>query len=188
MPEDIEELLRQANLLRIRRDYSGAAALTEKALALEESVRGRLQLGEIREDFGDFAGALHEYHRALEIAPGNPQVENRIGCLALRQASMGSIAAPSLRRSPLTAALLSAIFPGAGELYNLDFIKGLAIMLAYMIFFSQVFFDLFGAVISMSQSGAVAIGSSFYIFLLLAILLWLYSIYDAYTGADKGPG
>lgn len=66
--------------------------------------------------------------------------------------------------NPFVAAVLSAIFPGLGQIYNRELEKGIVIIVAG---FVSVFL------------GIVFIG-----FLLLP-LVWLYAIYDAYTVADR---
>lgn len=66
--------------------------------------------------------------------------------------------------NPFVAAVLSAIFPGLGQLYNRELEKGLALIVASFL-----------AAISM----LVAVG------LVLVPAVWLYAIYDAYRVAER---
>lgn len=66
--------------------------------------------------------------------------------------------------NPFVAAVLSALFPGLGQLYNRELEKGLLVIVAS-------FLALFSIL--------VGIG------LLLYPIVWLYAIYDAYTVADR---
>ena len=66
--------------------------------------------------------------------------------------------------NPFVAAVLSAIVPGLGQIYNRELEKGLAIIVAGLL-------ALFSTV--------VLIG------IVLYPIVWLYAIYDAYTVADR---
>ena len=66
--------------------------------------------------------------------------------------------------NPFVAAVLSALFPGLGQIYNRELEKGLLVIVAS-------FLALFSIL--------VGIG------LLLYPAVWLYAIYDAYTVADR---
>ena len=66
--------------------------------------------------------------------------------------------------NPFVAAVLSAVLPGLGQLYNRELEKGLAVVVAS-------FLALFSVL--------VGIG------LLLYPAVWIYAIYDAYTVADR---
>ena len=67
-------------------------------------------------------------------------------------------------KNPGIAAILSCIFPGLGQLYNQEIIKGLKII---------------GAMIISMVLIVILIG-----FITMPII-WLYSIWDAYTTADE---
>lgn len=66
--------------------------------------------------------------------------------------------------NPFVAAVLSAVFPGLGQIYNRELEKGIAIIVASFL---------------AALSALVLIG------FLLFPLVWLYAIYDAYTVADR---
>ncbi|ELZ91926.1 TM2 domain-containing protein [Haloferax mucosum ATCC BAA-1512] len=65
--------------------------------------------------------------------------------------------------NPFVAALLSAIFPGMGQLYNRELGRGLVFAVAMVV---------------ASFSVVIAVG------LVLAPAVWIYAIYDAYTRAE----
>lgn len=67
--------------------------------------------------------------------------------------------------NPFVAALLSALFPGLGQIYNRELEKGLAIIVV--------------SVLTL-LSAVVLVG-----FVLFPIV-WIYAIYDAYTVAERG--
>jgi TM2 domain-containing membrane protein YozV len=66
--------------------------------------------------------------------------------------------------NPFVAALLSALFPGLGQLYNRDLERGLAFIVGSMLAL---------------LSALVLVG------FLLYPAVWVYSIYDAYTRAER---
>jgi len=65
--------------------------------------------------------------------------------------------------NPFVAAVLSAIFPGLGQLYNRELERGLAFAVGFIV---------------ASVSVLVFVG------FLLAPAVWLYAVYDAYTRAE----
>ncbi|RDZ65641.1 zinc ribbon domain-containing protein [Haloferax sp. Atlit-12N] len=65
--------------------------------------------------------------------------------------------------NPFVAAVLSAIFPGLGQLYNRELERGLVFAVGFIV---------------ASVSVMVIIG------FLLAPAVWLYAVYDAYTRAE----
>ena len=66
--------------------------------------------------------------------------------------------------NPFVAAVLSAVFPGVGQLYNRELGKGIALMAA-------------GTVAALSV--AVVVG------LVLYPVVWVYAVYDAYKTAER---
>ncbi|MFC7175882.1 hypothetical protein [Halosegnis marinus] len=66
--------------------------------------------------------------------------------------------------NPFVAALLSAVFPGLGQLYNRELEKGLLVIVASFL---------------AGLSVLVFVG------LLLFPLVWIYAVWDAYTVADR---
>ena len=65
-------------------------------------------------------------------------------------------------KSPVVSLVLSLIFPGLGQLYNTQNRKGITLIIAYVIAW----------LLSLIIIGAI-----------LALLIWIYGMYDAYTSA-----
>lgn len=87
--------------------------------------------------------------------------EQDVYCPRCKQRVMehGDVPTP---KSPIIAALLSAVIIGLGQMYNGQFVKGLRFMIIGVSFAFMILF---------------AIG------LLLLPLFWLYNVYDAYSTA-----
>ncbi len=68
--------------------------------------------------------------------------------------------------NPVVAAILSALFPGLGQIYNRELMRGIAFIV--------------GALLAMGST-MVLVG------FLLYPAIWVYSIYDAYVRAERGP-
>jgi TM2 domain-containing membrane protein YozV/rubredoxin len=68
--------------------------------------------------------------------------------------------------NPFLAALLSALLPGLGQIYNRELERGLALVVASIVSGFLVLF---------------AVG------LLLYPIVWVFAIYDAYTRAERAP-
>lgn len=66
---------------------------------------------------------------------------------------------PRKQKSSKLAALLSLVFPGAGQVYNGEMMKGILILIG----------SLFGILI----------------YLVPGIIVWIYGIYEAYTTSEK---
>lgn len=66
--------------------------------------------------------------------------------------------------NPIIALILSFIIPGLGQVYNRDYIKGIALIILAIVFGYLYAYVLFYLII-------------------LYIIIWLYGMYDAYTTA-----
>jgi len=181
MAEQMEELLQQANHLYLKGDYAGAVRICRQALAVEETSKGLVLLGEVTEACGNLTQALQEYRRALDLDPNNTRAEEHIGRLALRQATM--LSGSSAERHPLTAILLSALLPGMGELYNLQFVKGGVILFVYILVFFKLLLLTGYMFAGYNRTGAFNLSPAWLPLLLLSIALWGFSVYDSFVGA-----
>ncbi|WP_226011788.1 zinc ribbon domain-containing protein [Halomicrobium salinisoli] len=68
--------------------------------------------------------------------------------------------------NPVVAAILSALFPGLGQIYNRELMRGIAFIV--------------GALLAMGST-------MFLVGFLLYPAIWVYAIYDAYVRAERGP-
>lgn len=182
IPSEAENLLRQANLLRIKRDYGRAAELCRQALALEDTAPGHLLLGEILENSGDTARAMQEYRLSLDMDAGGARAEEKIGRLALQSAVISMSAADS-GRNPLTAALLSAVFPGVGQLYSWQMVKGLGLMTLHMVLFSKLLLLSLATLAALRRSGIFNLPTAWPPLFILLLAVWIFAIVDAYRSA-----
>jgi TM2 domain-containing membrane protein YozV len=67
--------------------------------------------------------------------------------------------APRKKKSPAVAALLSLVFPGCGQVYNGEMVKGILVLIGSLV------------------------GILFY--LIPGVIVWVYGIYEAYTTSGK---
>ena len=96
----------------------------------------------------------------------NPNVRTCTSCGSQIDAGAQVCAACGARvpyKSPIIALVLSLLFPGLGQLYNGQTNKGITLIIAYVVFW----------ILSLILIGII-----------LAILIWLYGMYDAFTSAN----
>ncbi len=85
---------------------------------------------------------------------------------------------PGARRRQAVGFILSGIFPGLGQLYNREYLKGLLFVIPGAVLTWLVFRELPADLLALAQPGAAMM-------LLLAALLalWLWAIIDAWRVA-----
>jgi len=85
---------------------------------------------------------------------------------------------PGARRRQAVGFILSGIFPGLGQLYNREYLKGLVFVILGAVLTWLVFRELPADLLALAQPGAAMM-------LLLAALLalWLWAIIDAWRVA-----
>lgn len=132
--ERAEQLLRQAAIARRRGRIEESARLCEEAIRLCPRDAGALELfGDLLQYLGRVDDALAAYHRATEADPRRGSAEKKYAELLLMQdRSVYGARAADEPRNPYLAVLLSALCPGAGQLYNGQIAK--AVILACMAF------------------------------------------------------
>lgn len=129
-PPQNERLLMSANLHRLRGEFNEAEIMVRTALQQQPSdTFAREFLGDLLAQKGDFKGAEAEYRAILQDNPGIGSVEEKLARLVLKAAPVAPMTATgdALRtdRNPVTVAILSLMFPGAGQFYMKDRVKGL---------------------------------------------------------------
>ena len=75
------------------------------------------------------------------------------------------------QKNPLIALLLSFLFPGVGQIYNGQMMKGIILLVAY-----------FGIIFLAFILTFIVIGICLFI---VPLAIWLYAMYDAYVTANK---
>lgn len=143
MPQNIDksreigDLLLQANIERVRGNYRKALEIVKQAYELAPDDPKVLELyGDILRAQGKLKEALEMYNAALQKEHHKPSVEEKVATLTLelseiaRQEELRAKMRehPEYRpkvKNPGIAALVSMLIPGAGQVYNGDFIKGI---------------------------------------------------------------
>lgn len=126
VPDEVERLLTLASAERARGNLISARHLIEQALqrAPERADIHEL-LGDVLHSVGDLEAALESYRRARELAPNRPSAEEKWAqtFLELQKPEIPE-EVPFLPKNPNLAAALSAVFPGSGQVYNEQWLKG----------------------------------------------------------------
>jgi len=177
----LDRLLDEVRLHRMRRDYEAALKSCQKALALQPGDAAIYELvGDVLDEQGRISKALEAYQHAHKLDPQRAAVEEKIGRLTLEiarsdrkaerlkgstgseearsqedevleqvrrqgmrpgyEAALQILAPPeagpkkSKPRHPATAGLFSLLLPGAGQIYNRDYVLGLACLVLGVVF------------------------------------------------------
>jgi tetratricopeptide (TPR) repeat protein len=133
----VDQLLREANVLRMRGQFAEAETRTRRALEESPDDLGALEmLAELLHDKGSLEEALALCHRQLEIQPGRASAETRLAKITLEQAERaqqrlmaenllagGGESVKGRKRRVSISLILSLFFPGLGQLYNGEYVK-----------------------------------------------------------------
>lgn len=143
--EQTAALLERAYRLRRAGDLDAAIALCEESLRLrEDSTSAHSLLGQLHEEKGDAAGAIHEYERVLALNPGSIADRVKLDELRAREEAIASgtsgasgadmarkpplrvrlgdhQAAPGFDYSRFTSAGVAIVLVGLGSLLALQF-------------------------------------------------------------------
>lgn len=87
---------------------------------------------------------------------------------------------PAARRRKIVALILSGVFPGLGQLYNRQPIKGAAFLVV-----AVVLSWLLGRVMPSDLSGLGQPGANLIIALCVLLAVWLWSVIDAWRAAGR---
>ena len=134
---EIDRLLSRANVHRARGEYIEAEDACREALALDES---RLDVREFLADMlyarSQLDDAAAEYKRVLDVEPGRVTAQTKYAKVVLeigereyqKKLAQDMLENPqkyaTWPKHPLLAFVLSLLVPGAGQVYNGEFIKG----------------------------------------------------------------
>ena len=202
--EQVESLLRQAHVVRLRGQGGAAESLVRRALALSpEDPTGIEMLADIHADKGEYESALELYRSGLALRPGAKTLEEKIGRTVLRVAEdeRERLAAQFMLSSPVSrkerqrnatvATLLSLLCPGVGQLFTGQQLKGgILLVVGVMALFLGVP-DLFKMALIVA-GGKLPRGESVnqpYAALgVLGMLIWIYGMLDAAAQAGRRPG
>lgn len=141
----VEQLLRDAHLRRMRQQWSEAEALCRQALLLSpEDPMGLEMLGDLMAERSKIDEALDLYRQAFERQPGKIILEEKIARMVLRKAEAERERAEALllvnsprrtegKRNVTIALLLSVVCPGAGQIFNGQYVKGGILLAAFLL-------------------------------------------------------
>jgi tetratricopeptide (TPR) repeat protein len=133
----VEQLLRDAYIMRMRQQWAASEELCRQALELSpDDIQGLELLGDLLAEKGHDDEALATYRRAFELQPLKTSLEEKIARAVLRKAEEERerfeaemlINSPSTakqkKRNQTVAILLSMICPGGGQFFNGQYVKG----------------------------------------------------------------
>ncbi|MEP6755909.1 MAG: hypothetical protein ABJA67_10450, partial [Chthonomonadales bacterium] len=129
---------------------------------------------------GKVDDALFAYNRAVEADPKRSLAEKKYAELMLLQnREIDMLREEFLPRNATVAVLISSLFPGAGQIYNGDTIKGIFLMVSDLGIFYLLGWTPYGF-----HKGPLS--APLVIMILLAGGLYIYGVIDAYKGAQRG--
>lgn len=207
----VRALVGEAILLRSRDTYDEAEARCLEALDLDPTdEEARELLGDVLVAQGRAAEGLSQYQQVLETAPSREALERKIARAVLRQAQfeeerraaqelLAGKVRPEIERRPGIAALFSTFVPGLGQLYNHQYVKGVALCVAFVLaVFGLVSSAMVGLKGMLATAGAraapspggfealnVLVTGPRLWWLLGLFAIWLFAIGDAAVDASK---
>lgn len=195
----LEKLLALANLQRMRKQWADAEDTCQKAVELEPTdVVAREMLGDLLYESGKLDKALEEYRIAQESAPGNPSLEKKFAktTLAIAEREHEKAVAQDMIDNPhryITRqrkpglALLLALIPGLGQLYNHDLVKAGVVGGSFLLFLiSYVLLQQpYPKGISSTQDFIHFTNPLVLVLGFLSMLTYVYGFIDAPLSADK---
>ncbi len=180
---EADRLLARASLAFRRGDLDEALATCRQALEANPGDAGAAELcGDVLQALGRVDDALYCYEHATQVEPGRRSAEKRYAELRLLQErGIAKLLDENLPRNATVAVLMSALLPGAGQLYNGEPIKGLCIAVAALICVLVLGWSPWGF-----RHGLTSVTASVAIFLLAAAAVYVYGVVDASAGATRG--
>lgn len=168
-----EPILRDASMLRRRERYTEALLKCREALDLTPKDAAALELmGDILQGVARIDEALAAYKRATEADPKRASAERKYGDLLMRQQNWGGSADPEdVPKNPFVAVLLSALLPGAGQIYNNELAKGVFLLVADVIIVLLLYL--------LPPSGGKALSTGQMIVLVIGGILYIAGVADA---------
>lgn len=198
----VEQLLREAQLLRMRSQWAEAETLCRRALDLEpDDAMAQEMLADLLVGKGKLDEAIELYRKALEKQPQKAGLEDKIAHLVLEQAQEEQekitaqllMSSPSnakeRKRSATVAILLSLLLPGGGQLFVGQYVKGGILLAGGLGGIALGMTDLMKLLLVFAGArphrGEIP-PNQFLAFLgLLGMVLWFYSLLDASSRAGR---
>ncbi len=178
--EQADTLLTRALLEKRRERLEEAEKICWQALQLIPKDAGVLELyGDIMQEQGRVDDAISCYARGKMIEPHPASVENKYAELLLMQNQSVINMDLQVPRNPWIALCLS-FFPGAGQLYNGEYLKGALLLLISFVMLLLLGWSPFGFP---GLSGQIT--TSFVILMSISIIVFIYAMIDAHLSAQK---
>jgi tetratricopeptide (TPR) repeat protein len=202
--ETLHRLLTTANLQRMRGDLSAAMATCQEVLQADPENATALDLmGDLLAQKGELDAAMEHYQKAFKREP-RAATEEKIARLALRiqaEKERSDTApawepgiSPQRRLNPSVACGLSMLFPGLGQLYNGQHVKGFVLFggwLGCIVAFGTLVAPHYRAIryALMGSVGEMGAGPPVppWVWALLAFMaiVWAYALIDASLTANS---
>lgn len=209
---EIDRLIKQVNLHRMRSEYIEAEDVCRQALALDESRADvRELLGDVLYDRGQLEDAMQEYKQVKESGPGFASAETKYAKVVLeigqneyeRRIMKEMLDNPKKYvegpKHPLLAFILSALVPGMGQVYNREIVKGAILIGAFLLSLLVLalspietgnLLKAVGVLLYPTASDApknLPIGPLVVLFAAVLVFIYIYAVIDAAIGAAKTP-
>lgn len=199
LPPDpaLDRLLAEAfQRIRLERYEEATAKIAEaKALAPDHPLVVEME-GDLAFARRRFREAEALYRRAHELDPGNAKIEEKFATAILKihepelllhdiPDDVDLIWGKRRPRPPFSSALLSLLFPGVGQLYNGEVVKGWSLVAVGAALWTTLIYAWCYAIVKhLPYDAGTIIGGMFHgwyaFFTILFLLAWLYSIGDAF--------
>lgn len=178
-----ERMLTNANISRRRGQFAEAEKECRAALDLVPQDSAALELyGDILQSVGRVDDALYTYQRATEADETRRTAERKYAELMLLQnREVELLRSESIPRNASLAVLLSAVFPGTGQMYNGDTLKGLFI---FVIMASCIY--LLGWTPFGFHKGLRGVTAPLAFFSAIAAITYGFAVIDANISARRG--
>ncbi len=187
--DPVEQLLTRVSFSRAKGQLQEARLLLEEAAKLApERADVKEILGDVYRELGLLDEALDCYKQARDRDPLRSSAEEKMAQVLLeidRQRATPEV--PFAPKSPALAVALSALFPGAGQVYNEQWLKG-SVIAAGSLPSLYYFLQRYGTILEAQTTGAAFEIPTSELLLtvlsgLVALVLWTYGIVDAYRTA-----
>jgi tetratricopeptide (TPR) repeat protein len=196
---EADMLIQRAMLENRRGNKQAASDLFKKAAEVAPGAASVLEI--LGDDFMErrqYVAAQEAYQAAHRADPTRPGIERKLGELAMKglanmsvedQLRMGSFDSPFIQQgeslaNPKAAAILSAFFPGLGQLVMGQTKKGLTIL--SIVVLASIIFALLAT--KLHSTGEKSLPAIAYFPLLVAIATWLVGVADAsMQSKSSGP-
>lgn len=203
---ELDNLLRQANVQRMRGQWRDAETSCRNALVISPNdVGANDMLVDILIELGKTDDAITQVKAAMALTPGNAKLETKYAKLVLEKGELNyqtALAQDMLEhphkytggyaRKPWLAVLLAMVFPGLGQLYNQELVKAgilastFIVLMLFYVFFQPKYPSSISSMndfIRMTNPVVMVLG-------IICLAAYVYGIVDALVvsgknGADK---